>query len=344
MHFEAALQDLLVANKDYIESGALRTEEDTKRVLIVPFFEALGYDTRNPVEFRSEVSSVGGGRVDYAICHGDKPVIIIECKAAANNRLIDDRGQLRRYFNASKPIVGVLTNGIQYQFFGDLDVDGSMDAEPFLEVDLEGLDAEDFDDGDAPMINALSVFTKAELNPETLLDAATTFKYKRGMRKFLDEQFNGNELNRELVEVLAKQVYSRRLGSVVRESLSQLAKEVINELKADLAKPAVTGSRSDTKVEEREGYYIVKNILWDVVDGDRVVMQDHQTYCTIQLDQGQRSRKRICLLRFNRSDRKRIGLLDAGAEEQLSIDHLPEINKYSDRIRATALRILENEK
>ncbi len=72
-------------------------------------------------------------------------------------------------------------------------------------------------------------------------------------------------------------------------------------------------------------------------------MRDGQVYCTIQLDEGLRSRKRVCLLRFNRLNRKRIGLLDTGPEEQVPVDSVSEINKYAERIRATARRILENE-
>ena len=319
-----------------------RNEQQTIEGLIRPFIEALGYDLRNPLEAPAQYSC-GAGRVDFAILLDGRPVILFECKPASNARLVDEQGQLKRYFEAAKPIVGVLTNGISYQFFGDLDKDGYMDSEPFLEVDLEGLDDEDFDDAETPEINALSIFTKAELNPDTLLDAAMTFKYKRGMRKFLDQQFSDGELNRELVDVLAKQVYSRRLGSVVRENLGRLAKEVIDELKTDLRKSVLDGSEPTTTAEEVEGYYIVKNILWNVVDGDRVVMRDGQVYCTIQLDEGVRSRKRVCLLRFNRLNRKRIGLLDTGAEEQVPVDSVSEINKYAERIRATARRILENE-
>jgi hypothetical protein len=42
-------------------------------------------------------------------------------------------------------------------------------------------------------------------------------------------------------------------------------------------------------------------------------------------------------------NRKRIGLLDTGPEEQVPVDSVSEINKYAERIRATARRILENE-
>ena len=267
MDFRLVLIDLLNKNKSAIESGAMRSEEDTKRVLIVPFFEALGYDTRSPVEFRSEVQSPGGGRVDYAIYHDNKPVMVIECKAASNTNLMDEQGQLKKYFDASKPIVGILTNGIRYQFFVDLDKAGVMDSDPFVEVDLEGLDAEDIDDADSPIIGALSLIAKSALNAEAMQESAATFKYRRGMKRFLQEQFHGDGPHRDLVELLAKQVYTRRLGPVVRNSMTILAKEAIQELKDDLRKSALTPYEPTTTADEMEGYYIVKNILWNVVDG-----------------------------------------------------------------------------
>ena len=319
-----------------------RNEQQTIEGLIRPFIEALGYDVRNPLEAPAQYPCGSAGRVDFAILYDGRPVIIFECKPASNDRLIDDRGQLQRYFQACSPIVAVLTNGIRYQFFADLDTNGTMDSEPFMEVNLDGLHEEEFEEMEAPTIGALSILTKSSLDPVTLLDAATTLKYKNGMRRFLDQQFSGEELHREFVELLAKQVYTRRLGPVVRENLGNLAKEVINELRGDLRKSTRSGYSSSTDAEEVEGYYIVKNILWNVVPGDLVYMRDRQTYCTIQLDEGERSRKRVCLLRFNNLNRKKISLFDGGEEEQLPIASVSEINNYADRIRATAKRILES--
>ena len=116
-----------------------RNEQQTIEGLIRPFIVALGYDLGNPLETPAQNTCGDGSRVDFAILYEGKPVIIFECKPTFHERLIDDRGQLRRYFHAAKPLVGVLPNGIQYQFFGDLDSDGSMDSEPFLEINLDGL-------------------------------------------------------------------------------------------------------------------------------------------------------------------------------------------------------------
>ena len=343
MDYKAALKEL--KGNQLATTNLLGSEEDTKRVLVVPFFEALGYDTRNPVEFLSEVSAPGGGgRPDYAILHDGKPVIIIECKPASRGQLIDDRGQLRRYFNARKPDVAILTNGIRYQFFTDIDRAGEMDSEPFMDVDLSDCDDDDFGEPGAPVINALSAFTKMEFSSAAVRKAATEMKYKSSIRRFLEQQFSGGELNDGFAELLARQAYSGRLGTSIREQLGELSKEAISEFMAANAKAAAVHPRQHTTTsDEVEGYYIVKNILWDVVEGDRVVMRDGASYCTIQLDEGTRSRKRVCLLRFNNLSRKRIGLLDGDREDSVPIESLGEINNYAERIRQTARQILERE-
>ena len=324
-------------------ANARITEEDTKRVFVIPFVQALGYDTNNLAEFRSEVSASNGRRVDYVVLHDGNPVIIIECKPTSNNRLMDERGQLQGYYNAVKPVVAVLTNGNQYQFFGDLDGDGDMDSAPYLEINLDDYDDEDFGNPGASDINALKHFTKSEFNADSIRDAATEMKYKQRMRNFLEQQFSGTELHKDLVELLARLVYTGRLGANIRANLGALALEVFREFKDELVKSAVGGSHHSTTSEEMEGYFIVKNILWNVVDGDRVIFKDSKTYSKVQMDHSERSRKRVCLFRFNDLNRKKLGLLDGDEEDQVDIASVGEINTYADRIRATAQHILEAE-
>lgn len=344
MDFKIALQNLkgsYLANTEL-----LRSEQDTKRVLIVPFMEALGYDTRNPAEFLSEVSAPGGGgRVDYAVMKDGNPAIIMECKQASKARLLDERGQLQRYFNATKCDVAILTNGIQYQFFSDLDRPGVMDSEPFLVVDLSVLGDEDFGNPGAPAINALAAFTKAEFSSDSVRAAAMEMKQKGLIRTYLEQQFNGAELDPQFAELLARKALIRgNLTPAVKENLTRLSLEVISEFKAALSKPAGASRQYTTTSDEVEGYYIVKNILWNDVDTDRVVMRDAQTYCTIRLDDDNRNRRTICRLRFNSPDRKSIGLFDTGTEDLIRIDALGEINQYADRLRQTVQQILERER
>ena len=96
----------------------LQTEEATKMSLIVPFFQLLGYDVFNPLEFCPEYTAdIGikkGEKVDYAILMGKDPVILIEAKSV-NKKLDRHSSQLFRYFVSTPAKFAILTNGIEYK-------------------------------------------------------------------------------------------------------------------------------------------------------------------------------------------------------------------------------------
>lgn len=102
----------------------IQTEEATKTSLVMPFFQALGYDVFNPQEFTPEfVADVGikkGEKVDYAIKIDDEPMILIECKSV-NENLEKHDSQLFRYFGTSTAKFAILTNGIIYRFYTDIE-------------------------------------------------------------------------------------------------------------------------------------------------------------------------------------------------------------------------------
>ena len=115
------------------------TEEATKMSLILPFFQLLGYDVFNPSEFCPEFTAdVGikkGEKVDYAILRSGQPVILIEAKAVSK-KLDRHSSQLFRYFVTTQAKFAILTNGIHYKFYTDLDEPNKMDKDPFMEFRL----------------------------------------------------------------------------------------------------------------------------------------------------------------------------------------------------------------
>lgn len=97
----------------------IQTEEAAKTSFIMPFFQLLGYDVFNPLEFVPEYTAdVGikkGEKVDYAILSDGLPIILIEAKWCGED-LGKHGGQLFRYFGTTKAKFGILTNGIEYRF------------------------------------------------------------------------------------------------------------------------------------------------------------------------------------------------------------------------------------
>ena len=115
-------------------------EESTKLFLILPFLNLLGYDDRNPdevcPEHGADFSEKYKNRVDLAILKNEKPIIAIECKTVGMP-LKDERGQLRSYFNAAPTVkMGVITDGLIYEFYADSDEPNMMDMTAFLVLDL----------------------------------------------------------------------------------------------------------------------------------------------------------------------------------------------------------------
>jgi predicted type IV restriction endonuclease len=106
----------------------------------MPFINALGYNVFDPTEVTPElIADVGtkkGEKVDYAILINGKPLILFECKWCGSSLDNEDASQLYRYYSATQARFGILTNGIVYLFYSDLDSKNVMDATPFLEFNL----------------------------------------------------------------------------------------------------------------------------------------------------------------------------------------------------------------
>ncbi len=121
-------------------SSRCANEESTKLFLILPFLHFLRYDDRNPdevcPEHAADFSDKYKNRVDFAILKNGKPVIAIECKTVGMP-LKDERGQLRSYFNAAPSVkMGVITDGVIYEFYADSNEPNMMDPAAFLTIDL----------------------------------------------------------------------------------------------------------------------------------------------------------------------------------------------------------------
>ena len=114
-------------------------EEATKTAIILPMIYALGYDVFDPTEVVPEMDcnliKTKGEKIDYAILKDGEPIMLIECKDSKQNLNLHST-QLQKYFVASKSRFGVLTNGIEWRFYTDIDKQNIMDEKPFLVVNM----------------------------------------------------------------------------------------------------------------------------------------------------------------------------------------------------------------
>jgi hypothetical protein len=86
-------------------------------------------------EFTADIGKKKNEKVDYAIVVDGKPIILIEAKNHTES-LDRHKTQLERYFTVTDSKFGVLTNGIEYRFYSDLEKENVMDNSPFFTINL----------------------------------------------------------------------------------------------------------------------------------------------------------------------------------------------------------------
>jgi len=210
---------------------SIRSEEATKTSMIMPFFQMLGYDVFNPLEFVPEFTAdVGikkGEKVDYAIMSEDHhPLILIEAKCHDED-LNKHGSQLFRYFGTTSAKFGILTNGIIYRFYTDLEEQNKMDDRPFLELNL--LDIKD------SLVPELKKFQKSAFDLDTILTTASELKYNSQIKQFLTRQLDTP--TDEFVVYILNNVYDGRktqkviedFRGIVKKSLIQFINEQVND-------------------------------------------------------------------------------------------------------------------
>ena len=348
----------------------LATEEAAKHALVLPFIQALGSDVFDPTEvvpeFTADYGVKHGEKVDYAVMREGEPAILLECKKVSDPLDATRASQLARYFHTTKARIAILTDGIIYKFFSDLDAENRMDTTPFLEVDITKLETRD--------LNALNYFSKNSFNVDEARAAASDMKYIRGMKAYLVEVYSQPE--EEFVRLLARKVFSgpmfqsriesftglvklafqgfvndrinstlQRASDIVNTGIDDSEPSSIDEVESSAEDPQDADSDGVksivTTVEEVEGYEIVRTILSDFVDPERIVMRDTHSYCGVLFDDN--NRKPICRLHFNRP-RKYLGLLDEERREtRYLIESVDEISNYTEELRKSVGRYLDEE-
>lgn len=315
----------------------IKTEEATKQSLILPFFQSLGYDVFNPLEFVPEFTAdVGikkGEKVDYAILQDGEPIILIEAKPCSDNLAKHD-SQLFRYFGTTKSRFAILTNGIIYKFFSDLDQPNVMDKKPFYVLDMENLTEQS--------ISYIEKFIKNNLDIDNILNTANDLKYlnltKNAFKQLLDSPtddfvrlllnmgvYDGVK-NQKVIEKF-KPITKRAMNQYINEKMSSKFKETLNNTENDKEENNVEEIQEDenkivTTIDELNAYAIVKAILRKEVEPQRITYKDTESYFGILLDNN--IRKWIIRINLN-SRNKHIFIPD---EKKKGIRH--EINDIDD--------------
>lgn len=323
----------------------LATEEAAKTALVMPFIHSLGYDVFNPSEvipeYTCDVGTKKGEKVDYAICRNGAVVILVECKPSSIALNLNHAGQLYRYFSVTDARLAILTNGIDYQFYSDIDQSNRMDDKPFFTFTLDNIKP-----GDTKIIER---FTKEFFDIDAIVQEAGGLKLQSLLKKEIEKEFL--QPSDEFVSLLARRVHDGRLTSAIKENFSSHVTNAINgivrEMVTDRLSSALKASDSAndptpeisspdnsdeiiTTEEELSGYRIIQAIVARIVNPDRVHLRDAKSYAAILLDDN--NRKSIARLHFNSSTIKYVGTFSGKDETKHQIQSISEIYGLSGLI------------
>jgi len=340
-----ALSEKVESLKDRIE-----TEESTKHAFVLPFIQTLGYDIHNPLEvipeFTADYGLKKGEKVDYAIMQLEEPILIVECKHWAEN--LDKHGsQLSRYFHETKARFSLLTNGIIYRFYTDLEVSNKMDKRPFLELDLSNLKE--------THAREVEKFHKSTFDASKIIDNASNLKYTREVKKLIEEELAN--ISPDFVKIFASRAYNGRLTAKVMDEFTEIVSKAFNQTISEKVNnrlsSALNSEQSQQKIEEElnqqsqeaknskietteeelEGYRIVVAILRRKIDVSRIAHRDTQSYFGILLDDN--NRKPICRLHLN-GGKKYIGLFNNDkTENKEPLDSIEDIYNFDQQLLDT---------
>lgn len=354
MDFKEQIKQL--AERISKQKDSIRTEEATKNAFIMPMIAALGYDIFNPFEVVPEMDcdlTRKGDKIDYAIKKNDATIILIECKHCKQNLDLHN-SQLAKYYAASNARFGVLTNGIEYRFYADLDKINIMDENPFLIVNM--LDLSDNN------IEQLKKFHKSYYNESDILSTAQELQITIQIKDMLIRNFKNPEddFTRYFIRCLndgkstAKQVelykaiLKKSIASVINDIISdRLNVTIKNEGQEQQDKESSITSDTNhttygvvysdaengiaTTQEEIDAYNIIRSILHKYISDDKILYKDFKSYFAIGIENP--SYWWICRLAFGQRN-KSIYFPTEGYKSQtkVNIDTIDDIFKYADKI------------
>lgn len=337
----------------------IKTEEATKNALVLPLLNGLGYNVFDPTEvipeFIADVGTKKGEKVDYVIMRDGKPIILIECKTVGAPLHINHASQLFRYFSVTDARFAILTNGIDYQVYTDIEAPNKMDSKPFLEFSMLALDQQ--------ALNQIRKFSKSSFDLNNILSSASELKYKKLIQGIISTELESP--TEDFVRHFTRQVYSGVITASVKTQFTALVGEAFRDfvksnvnhrLQTALAveggttlsdalsfpapdAPTVEAEDPDvvTTDEEREAFQIVRAILAKHINPSRIVMRDTKSYCGVLLDDN--NRKPVCRLRFNYAQ-KYLGIVEADrTESKYPIDQLTDLFSHEKELISALARV-----
>ncbi len=229
-----ALHEL--ANKIQRFKNDILNEEATKNSCILPFLSILGYDIHNPQEVVPEyIADIGiknREKVDFTIAIDNEASMLVEAKTIGTN-LNKYYSQLFRYFSVVDGAkVGILTDGVEYQFYTDIKIPNKMDQEPFFVFNILNFNDKDY--------KYLTKFKKENFNVNKIKKAAEKLYYEQEIDRIVANVLSNP--NDDFVNLILSEFYDGRKTPLIRNTVQPMVVKAI--------KKYVNNSNSNSKPVE----------------------------------------------------------------------------------------------
>lgn len=239
--------------------------------------------------------------------------------------------------------MALLTNGVDYQFFSDVERPNIMDERPFFTFSMDAIKPAD--------VKTLEKFAKTSFDIDKIVQEAGNLKIQSLLRKELEKEFA--EPSEGFVDLMARRVHDGRITAAVRDSfgnmlvntISSVVRDLVNERLSTALNAASPGPVEElpdtddanedgvvTTPEEISGFHIVQAIASKFVDPKRIVIRDAKSYCAILLDDN--NRKTSARLHFNGLTTKYLGTFAGKEETRQLISELTAIYQHAPEIEA----------
>lgn len=247
-----------------------------------------------------------------------------------------------------------MTNGIEYRFYSDLVEANKMDEKPFLEFNIA--------DVKENQIEELKKFHKSYFDIDSIVNTASELKYTNELKHLLHQELTNPST--EFVKFFARQVYPSVVTQKVLDLFTELTKKSVQQyisdiyterLKTALSKESENNidqtltekeigedksKNIETTKEELDAFLIIKAILRQKIEINRIFYRDAQSYFAILLDDN--NRKSICRIYLGK--RKYIGIFDDNKREiKTEIQSIDNIFEYGEQLIKTAESYKKNE-
>ncbi len=319
----------------------IETEEATKMNLIMPFIQQLGYNVFdiNEVipEYTADIGKRKGEKVDYAIKINDKVAIIIEAKDV-NEKLQNHSKQLSRYFVNTEAKIGILTNGLEYWFYTDVEKENIMDDEPFFIFNMQNYKEKD--------VTQLKEFTKDTFDATKLFGKAEEMRQVNIVETEIKHQMKNP--SDELIKVLINNIYDGpKTQNVISEYRDYVVKgfqktidnelvQKINNMFPDTEIRIEGSIETDTKKEDKkpeiettENEMLIYAYITSMFKEENLAWRDNLSYFNVLLDD--KITKWICRV----YDKKQLKIEIYNSEENKSIEleNVMDVFNYEEELK-----------